>query len=74
MRNVEFIAKMNKVLKNIAKDEFHLSCPINNGKCFRNPPHQIPCSICLEILENARKREDAMKNEKLLFMRAKRKW
>lgn len=73
MRNVEFIAKMNRVLKSIAKDEFRLSCPINRGKCFRTPPHPIPCSICLEILENARKREEAMKNETLLFMRAKRK-
>lgn len=71
--NKEFSQKYGKMIKQLILDENPTPCPISGGKCFYTyPPHPIPCEICQANLEQAKKREEAMKNETLLFMRAKR--
>ena len=71
--NKDFLRKYGKMFKQLLIDKFPPPCPISGGKCFyTDPPHPIPCELCQANLEEAKKREEAMTNETLLFMRAKR--
>lgn len=70
--NKEFLRKYGKELKQLFLDENPPPCPISGGECFyTDPPHPIPCSICLEHLAKVKDREEAQ-NEKMLYLRTKR--
>lgn len=72
--NKEFLRKYGKIIKQLLLDENPPPCPISGGECYyTDPPHPIPCEICQANIEQAKKREEATKNEKLLFVRTERK-